>query len=680
MAAAQSRLLRLWGQEVDRLALWSPVLFGAGALAWLGPFAGVDPVPAVIVAATCAVLAFVCGRKAGRGSLLAAALALPLAAAAFAAAGFAAVAWRAEAVAAPVIGERSGVSEIEGWVTGFSRNENGLRAEIAVARLGERLPEETPRTVRIALRDEAVPAMGAAVACPAMLNPPPGPVAPGAYDFARRAWFEGLGGVGFVTGPCRVVELGPPPGLLGATLAIARARADASAAIQRAAPGRGGAFLAAVATGDRSALSTEDTEALQVSGLAHLVSVSGLHMVLVTGFVFAVIWRLAALIAPLALRVPPQKIAAAAAIAAGAAYAAFTGGDAPVTRAFVMASVAFGAVLIDRPAISLRGLALAAVLILAMTPEAVAEPGFQMSFAATLALVGAFEAVRETGWRLDGPMARASAWFGSTALTSLVAGLATLPFALHHFGRLAPWSLPANLAAAPLVSFITAPFAVIGAVLAPFGAGDWALGVAAWSLDRTLAIADLAAAAPGAGVAGPSVGASALALLTLGLLNLCLWRSRAGKAAGAAALVVGLVMVATARPADVWIAPDAAAIAARTDKGVGVCVSRRASFDARRLLGEASGRDADLDAAKAKAGRDAASCALRTPGGWIVLAADAEAAREACDSTALVLVPRDGVACGGPPELARGARRIGERWEILPPPGAPWTRGPNARQ
>lgn len=680
MVAAQSRLLRLWGLEADRLALWSPVLFGAGALVWLGPFIGADPAPAGLAAGLCGVLAMLCGRWAGRGSLAAAALALPLAGAAFAAAGFAAVALRADAVAAPVIGERSGVSEIEGWVTGFSRNENGLRAEIAVARLGDRLPEETPHAVRIALRDEPVPPMGAAVACPAMLNPPPGPVAPGAYDFARRAWFERLGGVGFVTGPCRLAELGPPSGLLAVGLAVAQARAEASSAIQTAAPGRGGAFLAAVATGDRSALSSEDAEALQISGLAHLVSVSGLHMVLVTGFVFAVIWRCAALVGPLALRVPPQKIAAVAAIGAGAAYAVFTGGDAPVTRAFVMAAVAFGAILIDRPAISLRGLALAAVLILAMTPEAAAEPGFQMSFAATLALVGAFEAVRETGWRLDGPLARIGAWLGSTGLTSLVAGLATLPFALHHFGRLAPWSLPANLAAAPLFSFITAPFAVIGAVLAPLGLGDWALQIAAWSLDRTLAIADLAATAPGAGAAGPVVGAGALALVTLGLLNLCLWRSRTGKAVGAAALAAGVLLVATARAPDVWIAPGAVAVAARTERGIGVCVARRASFDARRLLGEAAGREAALDDAKARAGRDADSCALKTARGWVVLADDGEAAREACGGTALVLVPREGVACGGPAGLSRGARRIGERWEELPPPRAPWTRAQGAAQ
>ena len=674
MAAAQSRLLRLWGMEADRLALWSPVLFGAGALVWLGPLAGTEPGPALVGAVLCAGLAVLCGRRAGQGSLAAAALALPIAACAFMAAGFAAVALRADAVSAPVIGTRSGVADVEGWVTGFSRNENGLRAEIAVARLGDRLPEETPRTVRIALRDEAIPPMGSAVSCPAMLNPPPGPVAPGAHDFARRAWFEQLGGVGFVTGPCSQSELGPPPGLLGLTLAVARARSQASAAIQAAAPGRGGAFLAAVATGDRSALTMEDAEALQMSGLAHLVSVSGLHMVLVTGFVFAVIWRLAALVAPLALRVPPQKIAAVAAIAAGGAYAAFSGGDAPVTRAFVMASVAFGAILIDRPAISLRGLALAAVLILAVTPEAAAEPGFQMSFAATLALVGAFEAVRETGWRLDGPLARFAGWFGSTALTSLVAGLATLPYALHHFGRLAPWSLPANLVSAPLVSFITAPFAVVGALLAPFGLGDWALQTAAWSLDRTLAIADLAADAPGAGAAGPTVGAGALALFSFGLLNLCLWRSRSCKALGAVALAAGALVVATARPPDVWIAPGAVAVAARTERGIGVCVSRRASFDARRLLGEAVGRDADIEAAKARAGRDAGSCALPTAAGWIVLADDGEVAREACGGDALVLVAREGVACGGPQDLSRGARRNGDRWEILPPPRAPWSR------
>src|SRR5690606_22493858 len=120
--------------------------------------------------------------------------------------------------------------------------------------------------------------------------PPSGPMTPGAYDFARRAYFERLGATGFAYGRCRPVELDPPASWLDRQrLRLAAVRADLSAAIYAAAPNRGGAIAAALVTGDRSSIDPDTNASLRDSGLGHLLSVSGIHMGVVGGLVFAIV-------------------------------------------------------------------------------------------------------------------------------------------------------------------------------------------------------------------------------------------------------------------------------------------------------------------------------------------------------------------------------------------------------
>lgn len=301
---------------------------------------------------------------------------------------------------------------------------------------------KTPRRVRMSLREDRASAVGTRLSCLATLNPPP---ALGVYDFARAAWFKQLGGVGYTLKPCTTLPAAPATGLPARIAeALAAARQSTAAGL---AEGHGGAgcFLAAIATGDRSWLDPVDVEALQASGLAHIVSVSGLHVALVSGLVFLAVWRGLALWPWLALRVDTRNPAAAAAFAAALACTIFTGAEVPAVRACVMTAVVLGAVLLERQGVTRRGLAIAALLILAVRPESAMEPGFQMSFLATLALVSLWEAARPGATGTLAIPRDPRGWIVATLLAGAVAGAATAPIAASVFHRVSPWSMAANL-------------------------------------------------------------------------------------------------------------------------------------------------------------------------------------------------------------------------------------------
>lgn len=424
---------------------------------------------------------------------------------------------------------RVGPVAVEGWVVANNANETGPRLRLLVNAIDG--TDAPPRLVRLTVSEAGVLSPGRGARCFGILGPPAGPLAPGGYDFARRAYFEQLGATGFAFGRCRPVALEPPDSWLDRlTLRLAALRADVGAAIQSAAPGRGGAIAAALVSGDQSYVDAETMVALRDSGLGHLLSVSGVHMGVVGGLTFATLLWFFALIPPIALRWPVKKIAAVGALGVLAAYLVLSGSSVPAIRAFVMACVAFGAILLDRPAITMRGLALAVLIVVLLFPESVLEPGFQMSFAATMALAALFEArrgsAREPPLPTPGPiigLLQASVrGIGGVLLISLVAGIATDPFAIYHFQRFSLYSLIANLIAAPIMTFLVAPAAGIAAVLAPFGLADAPLQFMAASLDLIVAVGATFGERPEAVRALPRPPDLAFLLCVFGLLWACL--------------------------------------------------------------------------------------------------------------------------------------------------------------
>ena len=536
---------------------------------------------------------------------------LPAMAVALILAGVALAGWRAHSVAAPVLTGRY-YGPVEGRVIGIDRSvSDAVRLTLDRVILPGRSPSRTPERVRVALHGptpDSEPIPGTRVALTGHLAPPGGPVEPGGFDYRRLAWFERLGAVGYTRNP--LIELsGPEP---GRGLAVTRLRMALSAGLRDRLPGEPGGFVAAILTGDRSGVGLETTEALRRSNLAHLLAISGLHMGLLTGVVYGALRGGLALIPFLALRFPIRKFAALGALAAAAFYLLLSGGNVATQRAFVMAAVMLVAVLADRRAISLRSVAIAALIVLTLRPEAILSAGFQMSFAATVALVAVFGLLRdpppdparlpEPGRRpprrprLPLPLRRAR----DIVLCSLVAGMATAPIAAAQFHRLAEYGLLANLLSVPLMGALVMPAAVLSALLWPLGleagglwlmqAGTrWILGVAHWVAGLEGAVRPVAA--PPAWV---------LPALALGGLWLILWPGRARLAGAGIMAVAALGWGLAERPA-LLIAEDGGLVGVMTDQGRVLSRARGAGFVARNWLA-ADGDAADQAAAAARPG------------------------------------------------------------------------------
>jgi competence protein ComEC len=509
------------------------------------------------------------------------------------AAGLALAGARAHWVAAPVLDFRY-YGPVEGRVVAIDRSaSDAVRLTLDQVVLARTDPARLPGRVRVSLHDEAaerVPPAGATAILTAWLSPPQGPVEPGGFDFRRHAWFQGLGAVGYTRTP--VLLLAPPE---GAELLVTRARMALSARVQAALPGEAGAFAAAVLSGDRSGMSLATIEDLRDSNLAHLLAISGLHMGLLAGFVFAVL-RLGLVLLPrVGPHLPAKKIAAGGALVAAAGYLALSGGNVATERAFVMAAVALVAVMLDRRAFSLRAVALAALIILAWQPEALLGPGFQMSFAATTALVAVFAALR------DADLPELPRWtrpVTAVVVSSAVAGLATAPVAAAHFNQFAHYGLIANLASVPLMGTVVIPAGVLAALVMPLGLEAWPLWVMGLGLDWILGVADWAAGLTGAVRPIPAPPAVVLPLMAAGALFVMLWQGRA-RWAGAAPVALSLVLWAGGERPPILIAEGGALVGMMTDEGRALSKARGAGFAAAVWL-ENDGDAADRGEAAAR--------------------------------------------------------------------------------
>ncbi|MBC7676114.1 MAG: ComEC/Rec2 family competence protein, partial [Rhodoferax sp.] len=382
---------------------------------------------------------------------------------------------------------------VEGRIIDIDRSQSDkLRLTLDQVVLERTSPARTPAKVRISLhgnQDHLQPIPGMTVAMTAMLAAPEGPAEPGGFDFRRMAYFDRLGAVGYTRTPVLVMAM--PVG--GAQL-VNRMRTSLSNAIMAAVPGDSGAFASGVMTGDQSGISRDTVQALRNSNLSHLLAISGMNMAFITGFVFALIRYGVALVPPLALRVNSKKVAAVFALAVAAFYLALSGSNVATERAFITVVVMLGAVLIDRRALSLRTVAISAFVLLAWQPESLLQPGFQMSYAATVALIWGFgmfqnQIVRERIPRWTMPIF-------TLVMSSVIAGAATAPFAAAHFNRLTGYGLVANLLTVPVMGAVVMPAGAVAALLAPFGlawlplwvmdmGSRWILWVAHWiaSLD-----------------------------------------------------------------------------------------------------------------------------------------------------------------------------------------------------
>lgn len=485
--------------------------------------------------------------------------------------GFTLAGARAHGVAGPQLGWRY-YGPVEGRVIAIDRSaSDALRLTLDRVVLRDLDPEKTPSRVRVSLHGQGavhLPPPGTRVMTTAHLMPPQGPAEPGGFDFRRHAWFQQLGAVGYTRlALLRVHPAGPALGLQRLRLRIAEH-------LQAALPGDTGGVAAAVTTGLRAGISQSTLEALRASNLAHLLAISGLHMGLLAGFVFGALRLGMALIPPLALRLPVRKIAALGALAAASAYLALSGGNVATERAFVMVAVALCALLIDRRAISLRAVAMAAIIVLCLRPEALLSPGFQMSFAATTALVFVFGRMR------DGPSLGLPRWGNAVlgvALSSAIAGLATAPVGAAHFNTLSHYGLIANLVSVPLMGLVVIPSAVLAGVLSLIGLEAVGLIPMGLALDWILGVADQVSTWPGARGHVTAPGPLVLPMLALGLLWLALWQGWARVIGLGPAVLAFWLWSGTERP-QILISGTGSLVGVMTEHGRALSRAKGAGF------------------------------------------------------------------------------------------------------
>jgi len=435
-------------------------------------------------------------------------------------AGWLAAGVRAHSVAAPTLDFRY-YGPVEGRIIWIDRSQSdALRLTLDRVVLRDVPPARTPTKVRVSLQADQpwlAPAPGQVVVLTASIAAPEGPVEPGAFDFRRMAFFDRLGAVGYTRTPVLLLE---EPS--GTALPIDRLRRHITEAMLARMDGQAGAFAAGAMTGDRSAITEETVQALRDSSLAHILAISGMNMAFLTAFVFALFRYGLALMPWVALRVNTKKVAAMVSFGVAAFYLLLSGANVATERAFIMIAVFLGAILLDRRALTLRSVAVAGIVLLLYKPESLMDPGLQMSFAATIALIVGFAALEGSIYRQHLPRWVMPVF--TLFLSSLIGGLATAPYAAAHFNRFTDYGLLANLLTVPVMGALIMPGGAMAALLAPFGLAALPLWVMEQGARWTLFVAHWIAGLEGSVTAIPAPGPLVLPLLTLGAIWLILWR------------------------------------------------------------------------------------------------------------------------------------------------------------
>ena len=695
LASRAAQRLREWvaiEAGPGRLVPWLAIAYGCGIAVYFTADQEPAPGATILLLAAAVAAAILCRRRP---------VAFPAALGAAAiAAGLATATVKRAIIAHPVLSAPAWNVDIAGVVEVREERERSDRVVVRVGRIDGARLREKPERVRVAVRKGTAPAVGTFVEFKARLSPPVEALRPGGYDFARDMYFQRIGASGFVLGRVRTTEAPHPPTLrLRYAMAIDAVREAIDKRIRAVLPGDDGAIASALITGKRDAISTPVNEAMYVSGLAHVLSISGYHMAVVAGIMFFALRALFALMPAFANRHPIKKWAAFAALSAAAFYLLLSGAQVATQRSFIMVAIVLVGVMIDRPTLTFRTLTVAALGVLLLAPEAIVHPSFQMSFAATLALVAGYQ--QGIPWMSrggEGPLAAKIALWGGREivgllLVSLLAGTATIPYIAYHFHRISPYGVIANLAAMPVVSLWVMPTGIVGVMTMPLGLDGFFWKLMGHGIDCMVAIALWVNSFPGAVGRVAAFGTGPLLLCSIGLVVLCLLKTPL-RFTGALLIGWAIVLMVRAPQPDVLIAGDGSAFAVRGPDGrLAVVKSGGDVFAVREWLAA----DADARGPKDRTLDDGtrcddAGCIVRLrDGSLIAIAKTIEAFEEDCRRAVLVVSAGD-----APPGCAAfvvdrpvwqrsGAmalRRVGDGFEIAStrPAGyeRPWTRAATA--
>lgn len=573
--------------QAARLFVWMPIFMAVGIVFYFSlPFE--PPIVSGFLAGVPAAILLIFLRKRPVPRVL-------LLAALCVCTGFAAASVRTARIHTPILSREMAPVRVEGTIESLEPLEEGkgFRGILRDVRIERLAPEETPRKLRLKLRPGPVLAPGQRIEVLAGLNPPGAPSLPGGFDFRRHLYFQGIGGVGFAYGKALILA---EPERSGFGDFIERIRLWVGERISAAMPAREAAVANALMTGPRAAIDEEDNEAIRDAGLAHMLSISGLHIGLFFGVVFFAVRFFLSCFPALALRYPIKKVAAAAAMTGAIFYTLISGNTVPTQRSILMAGIVFLAILLDRSPLSIRLVAFSALCILLVAPESVLGASFQMSFSAVAALAVFYESVQLRRFATlpgpRGPVRRFLSYFIGIAMTSLVATFATAPFTLYHFQQLPIFGVVANMLAIPVLGFVVMPAAVAAFLLMPLGLEWLVMPFIDWGVDIILAIAHRVAAFDHAVVTvslwpGISLALFSFSFVLFLLLN---WRM---KLLGLVPLMLFFFFVFNEKQPDVLVSSDGSLVAIKGHEPILMISDLRKERFTRKNWVRALGMDED---------------------------------------------------------------------------------------
>lgn len=574
----------------DRVILWIPVALGIGISCYFAlPFE-----PPLVFGGLCLLFFVVAAYFANNKYFYPRAFLMCL----FIALGFFVSQVQAHVAKAPVIEKEIKANIVGRVITSSASMDKGQRVVLDNLEIEGLDKAETPETIRIRLTKKSNKVHdGQVISFFGVVMPPFDPARPDGFQFSRFAWFKQLGGVGFAMSKWKEKKLSHQVQnsvFDNFKIWIGKIRSNMTGKIMQVLPDEKGAIAATLITGERSAVPKVIINAYRDSGLAHLLSISGLHMSMVAGLVFIGVRFLIVLCFDnFALRHDIKKLAAIIAMAVCFGYLLLSGFRVPTQRAFIMISIVFAAVLMDRQAISIRLVACAATFVLLINPESLLTPGFHMSFAAVLALVSAYEegAGKMHMWMRGSRDLHGYSWhriliayLGGVVITDFIASSATTPFAIYHFNRFAAYTMIGNLLAAPVVGLCIMPFAIISVILMPFGLGKIGLIPMGYGIDIVNDVTLTVSSWDGASVMVPAMPVWGILFIASGFLWLCLIKGKI-RLIGLVAAFVGLISPYVIQKPDILIDDKTSLFAVRDETGELVLSSTsKNKFFAKRWL------------------------------------------------------------------------------------------------
>ena len=480
--------------------------------------------------------------------------------------GFITTSLRAKIVDSPILAKEIKVAKVDAVIKNISIYNEKRRFILGELHIENLASENTPKLIRLTAHTKYSGAkIGNSISVSANLRPPPAPAIPDGYDFARSSYFKGIGAVGYALSDFTIKE--PQSKNFSIAKYINLIRQKITDNILRNMEGDNKYIATSLITGERGGIKKDVLEDIRTAGIAHILAISGMHLSLVAGIFFILTYSILPFFTKIAVRFNPRKIAAFVAIFGSFTYLLISGMPISAQRAFIMTSMILLAIIIDRVSTPMRSMALAAMVVMVITPEAILTPSFQMSFAAVAALIASYEYATRSYIRAKDQsiFERIAIYFFGVIFSTIIASMATAPFAIYHFNHFSSYGLFTNLVAIPVTSFLIMPSAVISLFLMPINLEQIGFLPMSWGIDILVATAKYIAALPEAKHTLPSISPIAFVLIVIGFLWFTLWQDKWRKY-GILIILLGGVLNLLVKAPDILIGREGEIFALKNDE------------------------------------------------------------------------------------------------------------------